>query len=304
MARSYDDHDVCDIAPTAVSLSLLPMSDGGRGKRWSEARLVAHWAAQIVAAVGETLVAPAPDASNASLEWIEPARALVGVPLGDGAVRVALRPADLTLLILDATNRAFETLDLRGETLQSGLAWLTAALAHVTGAAAVPLARPPHELPEHPVGSGAPFPATDDDARALLADIFSMADRQLRALAASVPGASPVRCWPHHFDIATLVALDSAKTPGEISRSIGVGLSAGDASYAGGYWYVTPWPCPAVPELPPLAAGGTWHRAGWLGAVLPLSHPNARDAARSSAFLESAIAACRALLREAPVRAG
>jgi len=282
---------------------LRPMSGEGPGERWSEARLVVHWAAQIVAAAGETLLAPAPDASNASLEWLEPARALVGAPLADGTVRAALRPVDLTLLILDATNRAVETLDLRGETLQSGLAWLTAALARVTGAAAVPLARPPHELPPHPVGAGAPFPETDDDARALLANVFSMADRQLRALAASVPGASSVRCWPHHFDIATLVALDSPTTAGEISRSIGVGLSPGDASYSGGYWYVTPWPYPAVPELPPLAAGGAWHREGWVGAVLLLSHPSARDAARSSAFLESTIAACRELWREAPVRA-
>jgi hypothetical protein len=273
------------------------------GGRWSEARLVAHWAAQIVAAAGQTLVGSAPDDSNTSLEWIEPARALAGAPLGDGNVRAALRPADLTLLIRDAADRASETLDLRGETLQSGLAWLSAAVARATGAAAVPLARPAHELPEHPVGAGALFPATDAAARALLADSFSMADQRLRARVASLPGASPVRCWPHHFDIATLVALDPSTTPGDVSRTIGVGLSPGDASYSGGYWYVTPWPYPAISEWPPLAAGGAWHRAGWLGAVLLLSQPNARDATCSSAFLDSAIAACRALMGAVPLPA-
>jgi len=136
----------------------------------------------------------------------------------------------------------------------------------------------------------------DGAAAALLADTFSMADRQLRALAAAVPGASPVRCWPHHFDIATLVALDSSSTPGQFSRSIGVGLSPGDGSYSGGYWYATPWPYPAVSAWPPLAAGGVWHQAGWVGAVLPLAHANGRDPASSGRFLESALAACKDLL--------
>jgi len=53
------------------------MIDEGAGGRWSEARRVAHWAAQIVAAAGKTLVAPAPDHSNTSLEWLEPAHLIM-----------------------------------------------------------------------------------------------------------------------------------------------------------------------------------------------------------------------------------
>jgi hypothetical protein len=273
------------------------VSDEVAGQSWVEARLVAHWATQIVAAVGATLVRPAPDDSHTSLVWVEPARALAGVPLGDGAVRAALRPGDLTLEILDAAHQARESLDLRGQTLQGGLAWLTAAIARATGSAAIPLARPVQELPEHAVGGGAPFPHSDGAALAQLADAFSTADRRLRALAGSLPNASPVRCWPHHFDIATLLTLDPPTTPSRVARTIGVGLSPGDASYPGGYWYVTPWPSSAVSATPPLAAGGTWHRAGWFGAVLPLSHPDTGDEAGDAAFLDSAIAACRDLLR-------
>jgi hypothetical protein len=273
------------------------VSDAGAEQRWVEVRVVVHWAAQIVAAAGATLVPPAPDDSHASLEWIEPARGLAGVPLGESSVRAALRPADLTLVILDAAHVARERLDLRGQTLQGGLAWLSGAIARATGAAPVALARPVHELPEHAVSSGAPFPDTDRAILAQLAASFSMADRRLRALAASLPNASPVRCWPHHFDIATLAALDSPTTPSNVARTIGAGLSPGDAGYPGGYWYVTPWPYAAESEPPPLAAGGAWHRQGWFGAVLPLSHSDTGEEARSSAFLDSAIAACRVLLR-------
>jgi hypothetical protein len=114
---------------------------------------------------------------------------------------------------------------------------------------------------------------------------------------ASSPNASAVRCWPHHFDIATLLALDPPTTPSNVARTIGAGLSPGDAGSPGGYWYVTPWPYPVVSEPPPLAAGGAWHRTGWFGAVLPLSHPDAGDEASNSAFLASAVAACHELLR-------
>jgi hypothetical protein len=272
------------------------VSDEVAGRLWVEARLVAHWAAQIVAAAGATLVRPAPDDSQTSLEWIASARALAGVSLGDVGVRAALRPADLTLVILDAAHAERESLDLRGQTLKGGLTWLSAAIARATGAAAVPLARPAHELPEHAVGAGAPFPDADRAVLAELADGFSRADRLLRVLAASSSNASAVRCWPHHFDIATLLALDPPTTPSNVARTIGAGLSPGDAGYPGGYWYVTPWPYPNTPEPPPLAAGGAWHRAGWFGAVLPLSHPAAGDES-NSAFLESAVAACRELLR-------
>jgi hypothetical protein len=269
------------------------VSEEVAGRRWVEARLVAHWAAQIVAAAGATLVRPAPDDSHTSLDWIESAQALAGAPLRDGGVRAALLPAHLTLVILDGAHVERERLALRGQTLQGGLAWLSGAIARATGTAAVRLARPAHELPEHAVGAGAPFPDADGAALAELADGFSRADRLLRLVAASSPNASAVRCWPHHFDIATLLALDPPTTPSNVARTIGAGLSPGDASYPGGYWYVTPWPYPAAPEPPPLAAGGVWHRAGWFGAILQLSHPDAGAEARDSAFLESAIAACR-----------
>jgi hypothetical protein len=160
----------------------------------------------------------------------------------------------------------------------------------------VPLVRPGHELPAHAIGSGAPFPDTGGAASSQVADAFSSADRRLRALVASVPNASPVRCWPHHFDIATLLALDPPTRPGNAARTIGVGLSPGDAAYPGGYWYVTPWPSAAESAPPPLAAGGAWHRSGWFGAVLPLLHPDPGGEARAAVFLESAIAACRELL--------
>ena len=68
-----------------------------------------------------------------------------------------------------------------------------------------------------------------------------------------------MRTWPHHYDSATLILLDPAET-GEDARSINVGMSPGDGSYAEPYWYVTPWPPPPektiLEHLPPLEGKG------------------------------------------------
>jgi len=84
-----------------------------------------------------------------------------------------------------------------------------------------------------------------------------------RERAALHPG--PVRCWPHHFDIATLVRLDESTD--ESARSIGVGASPGDEFYSQPYVYVSPWPrfdAAGLPELPQL---GHWRTEGFFGAV-------------------------------------
>jgi hypothetical protein len=239
----------------------------------AEARLVTHWAAQLVAAPGTTLAERRPDDSHGSLECMD--GVLTGVPIAGGR-RAALRPATLTLEVLGGG----EVLPLPGQTLASALQWLSQALG-------APLDCPDHELPAHPVGQGAPFPPVTP-ALAQLAAWFASAHRVLDAVAAAEPGATPVRCWPHHFDVATLIRLDPAGT-----RTVGVGLSPGDGSYPEPYWYVTPWPYLRPDQLPALPAG-RWHTEGWVGAVLGASALAPETAgAQVAGFLRAAIPAAR-----------
>ena len=124
-----------------------------------------------------------------------------------------------------------------------------------------PLERP-EGLPEHPVATGAPFHLAGSAAPAELERYYAGADRLLRGLRELNPGASPVRCWPHHFDLATLILLDP-DADAETARSIGVGLSPGDAARPEPYFYVLPWPRPTG-DLPALD-GGAWNTGGWAG---------------------------------------
>ena len=109
-----------------------------------DARLQAHWAAQVVSAAGTTLAAAREDFGHTALSWEPEAGWLVGVALPDGR-RLALEPASASVRLLDAGGSPAEALELQGQTLASALAtagrWLGA-----------DLRRPEHDLPAHAVG--------------------------------------------------------------------------------------------------------------------------------------------------------
>jgi len=257
-------------------------------------RVTLHWAAQIVAAAGATWLAPRDDASHTALTWIDAARAFAGEPLAHGT-RAVLVVEELSLAVAGADGApAGDRFPLAGRTLADGLAWLATVVANREHAASRPLARPAHELPARPEGSSF---TVERDVFAELARWYANAARLL-APVAETPGASSVRVWPHHFDIATLIALDESK--GEHARSIGVGLSPGDVSYAEPYWYVTPWPYPPNDRPAPGLPSGHWHTAGWFGAVLTatelLASGGGEDSRRTQSFLGAAIDASRTLV--------
>ena len=117
-----------------------------------------------------------------------------------------------------------------------------------------------------------------DAAFAQLGAWYGNASLLLDAVVAATPDSAPVRCWPHHFDIATLQILDGGRT-------VGAGFLGGDGQYREPYWYVTPYPYPNDrSSYPPLPRGGFWNTEGWFGAVLLGDH--ARDEAAE--FLDAA----------------
>ena len=255
-------------------------------RQLTEARVLLHHAAQLVAAVGRCLVAPRPDDGHTSLEWRPEPRALAGqeVP-GPRPWRAALRPDDLALAVL-ARDAEVGRFSLAGHTRREAFAWLVDR-AGALGAAVERLRlEAPYVIPEHPVGSGAPFTTGADGALAELARWFTVGDGLVRAVAAGWPGAAPERVWPHHFDVGSVLPLGGGKG----APTIGVGLSPGDEEIAEPYLYVTPLPRPPADSLPELPAGGRWHREGWTGAVLTgteivAAGSGAAQTALASAFL-------------------
>jgi len=264
-----------------------------------EARQQLHWAAQAVAAVGKQLLPHQPDFGEQSFTWMAGPRVLAqGVVDGPRPFHAAIRLAQPALLLLDEDCEILTRLLLEGRTLDEAYEWVRQEVEALLGR---PLEKPlerPEGIPEHPVATGTPFALAGSAAPAELERYYAGADRLLRGLRERHPGASPVRCWPHHFDLATLILLGPEAAP-ETARSIGVGFSPGDEGRPEPYFYVLPWPRP-MGDLPDLD-GGCWNTEGWLGAVLDSADftaagSNGAQRARIERFLNSAVQACRQLL--------
>lgn len=260
----------------------------------TDARLQLHHAAQLAAAAGISYLPSQPDDRHTNLEWLVGLGALASNPITvkGTTVRVAVRVSDLALLVVGGASEIRLSMPLVGRSMASAVAWLRRELSAAGLRGDAYSLKRHYEIPAHAVATGAAFSASADDLEQLrhwIANAASLFEK----LRASTSGASDVRCWPHHFDIATLITARPGAT-------VGVGLELGDAYYAEPYFYVNAYPAPNRESLPAsLRGGGSWHTREWIGAVLPGSRVDARAASpelQVAEFVASAVAACRVLL--------
>ena len=239
-----------------------------------DARLQCHRAIQMNTRLARGFIPAKADDSHTSLAFLETPGsgdngALAGqsVDSPSGPFRLAVSLASLTAQILDASGAPIGAFFFDGHTeaeAQSGLA----AHLRARGLDPAPLAEPLHfSLDDHPLAHGARFSLSGAEPQfQALARHYANAAKLLEEIRVRDPRASAVACWPHHFDIATLMDLSG---DGDSARAIGVGLSPGDHNFPDPYYYVTPWPYPDPARLWPLTSGGFWNTREWTGAVLP-----------------------------------
>jgi hypothetical protein len=239
--------------------------------RLREARLQAHYAVQWLARAARAFVPPQADHSHTNLGWDDALDGFTTHPL-TGDLRLELLIPDLTLVV--AAEREQQSLALNGRTDGDARRWLGDRLSAYRLDASALDAKAPYEIPDHPVGRGAAYGASElADPLAQLAAWFANANASLDRIrdTMSVRGLSPspVRTWPHHFDMASLTLLEAGHA--EHARSVNAGFSPGDEHYEEPYFYVSPYPYPDPTKLPPLPAAGQWHTRGFTAAVAPAS---------------------------------
>ena len=246
--------------------------------RLTDTRLQVHHAAQAMAAFGQTFLQARDDDSHRSMTWDSAAERFRSEPADDGTrVELSFRPLALHVVPGSGTPTS---LRLMGTTMKTMKAWLERAIPDATGWPAQPVSWPDYDMPDHAVLHGRPFEPLPRAQHALVA-WYTNADALLRELVSTEESASPLRVWPHHFDIASLVTIASEGS--DTPSTVGVGLSPGDGSYADPYFYVLPWPKPEVETLPDFEGPGHWHTDGWVGLVLPTSALAGTDQAKRSA---------------------
>lgn len=265
----------------------------------TDARLQVHHATQIISVAGRTLLESQEDDSHTNMEWNTGSGMLTGMPVGaETKYRAGLDFETLTLKFLDARLTALDQFPLEGNTLSDGYDWLKSRIETSEGLPeSVKLKLPEYDLPDHPVAQGDKF--TFDQKRLReLRTWYTNANTILSLINSHHPNSSPIRCWPHHFDIATLLTVQ--KEPEK--KTIGVGMTPGDNSYSEPYWYLSPWPYPKAPSPKQLESNGEWHTNGWFGAVLPASSMQPTDSAADQAemvrlFIHSAMGQLHSFLK-------
>lgn len=239
----------------------------------ADARVQLHFAVEWVARIGRFLVVPRPDYSHISLGWDREIEALATYPLPPeaGGVRFALSIAQFKIIMYRDGAPEWE-LPLNGITHRALGARLQQQLNDLGLEGSAIHGDIPYKLQHPRLSAGQPYGGADL-AKPLLAleawfaGSAKLLEEERGGWSHISPGPSPVRCWPHHFDLATLVQLD-AGDPKE-ARSIGFGMSPGDETYSRPYLYINPWPRPedtaALPSAPP---GAQWHTEGFFSLVL------------------------------------
>ncbi|MEO0602830.1 MAG: hypothetical protein AAF211_15410 [Myxococcota bacterium] len=256
---------------------------------FAHTRIALHHALQVASALSATL-RPGDDVHEAAnLGWDPQLDALVGRRVGPRLdVAAGLRLRDATWLVV-RDGEVVEERKVVGSTLDRARSWLQGVAAYL-GCEDRELIPPGYELPPHVAQEGQPLADLDKASLERLHAWYSLASTVLTGLRAQEPRALPVRAWPHHFDLGTLIVLDR-----ESGRGIGIGMAPGDARIPEPYLYVNPYPSPVGAELPPLGRG-QWHTEAFFGAVFAPADPSE---AELSAFVGEAVAHCHTLLDDA-----
>jgi hypothetical protein len=271
----------------------------------SAARLEAHYAVQWLARAARAYIPPAADDSHTSLGWNGELNGFETSRFPDGS-RLGFGVADRSLIYL-SMDRAPASFTLGGRTNGQAGQWVAdqmSALGYDTNALD---AKSPYAMPPHPVAAGAAYATAEaDPSAAQLAAWFANAEIALRGAvkhftAAGLTAPAP-RCWPHHFDFATLTSFP-AKAMGETAY-VGAGFSPGDPYYDEPYFYVSLYPAPDKDRLPPLASLGHWRTHEFTAAIATAGALNAARDPRAAVdeYLKEATDIAVATLR-APARA-
>ena len=261
--------------------------------RLSDSRQQLHHAAQLASAAGISFLDPKPDDSHTALEWVPGLAGLFSRPVPAPTVfRVGVRPTNTALLIATENDQPFAELRLHGKTILDAVEWVRRNVESLGGDAQRYTLKRHYDIPDHSVSMGDTFDTSDRAAFEELSRWFANGASLVSSIARSIHNSSDVRCWPHHFDITTLIRA----TP---EHTIGIGLEPGDQYYDEPYFYVNMHPRPAAASVRsrPLWGGGTWHTRDWIGAVLPGSKLGAASAQEQQVreFIDSAVSACRGL---------
>ena len=258
-----------------------------------------HVAAQLISMAGKFFLPHQSDDSHTNMGWDVDQKYLIGHPLPTSVpLRLALQPASMKLLIIYSEDQVVEELSLGGKTLEEAVAWVKRELTgHWFGTDSYRIDLH-YDMPAYSLLRGGTFAAPEGAGYVAFGKARELGQQVMEAYAAEFAHASPVRTWPHHFDMGTYVPIRLDESGGVVN-SLTMGLAIADSEVDEYFFYLTSWSREgkyATEPLSELPSGGCWGLKDDAGAVLKLSevvrHPSAEAQMQAiSTFLEAAIGA-------------
>lgn len=231
-----------------------------------QAQKEAHRAVQLAGVTARSLLPYDKSDSIANLGWNASEGVLIGHEIA--TYQTGIRLKDLTLLLFREEQILF-SVEMAGKNFIDTFEWLKQKLTEA-GLEGNKLSwELPYELPEYASAKEKKFDLAQPIGFEELANYFHNANFLLQELVDATPEASSLRCWPHHFDLGSLIVLEAGKDP-ETAKSVGFGFSPGDHHYTTPYFYINPYPTPDADVNTdfPLTSQGHWHTEGWKGIIL------------------------------------
>lgn len=268
--------------------------------RLYQARAQLHQTAQLLAATGISYQETRPDDSHTAMLWSPETHQFMSQAFGkELSFQLTLNPTNLSLSVIES-GVSIQRFDLNGSSLKQASEKLQATLESLGLPENVFTMEKHYDLPDYPDKWETAFDTSDIEAFQVITSNYINAYSSLQEMAGTDSQASDLLIWPHHFDLAYLITR-AQDSQGNLSKSIGVGISPGDGSYTAPYYYVTAWPAPSVDQIPgKLKSAGKWHTEGWVGMVLPLGQINSSSVASEQQtlvqeFLAEALTVARSL---------
>lgn len=241
-------------------------------EEFKQTKLQLHQAVQMLAATGISYLEKQPDDSHTNMEWRTEIQSFISNTFGEKErYRLALNVPQFEYRIYTEDFNLITEFQLDQKTEQQAIAWYINELGKLGFDKAGFTTDKHYEIPLTEQAKGKPYNLFNPDAFKIFSDHFSMAQKLISQNIAVENNSSPLRCWPHHFDLGALIPVEAKSSDGK-TMSIGAGFSPGDENYNQPYYYVYPWPYPEKEILKDseLPGDSFWHHNGFVSAILEI----------------------------------
>ena len=230
-----------------------------------------HLASQYLAAAGISFLPQMDDDSHINLGWDEENNRLTTHPFGKAEFQIGLNIKSGELEWLK-NGRVVSKINVLTSTHKDLLNWINReVLIHEIGKDYQYQFN--YDLPYAPIGNGDSF-HFDQEERLAYIRLLTTAQRAFKGFLVDNDLASPIRLWPHHFDLGIYAQLNA-----EMGLYLSAGLAISDSLVEDVYYYASGWkegkviPTSAFKGLDQ----GDW-RSDWAGATLLAGKVNEAEA--------------------------